>query len=84
MFARAGAKLPPGVGTRTPDDVAAAVVRAIERNPAEIDVAPVPVRAGAAVAGLAPGLAAAVSRRLGGEKVSAELAAGHAAHPESR
>ena len=33
MFANTGVKLPPGVGTRTPQDVAAAVIRAIERQP---------------------------------------------------
>jgi short-subunit dehydrogenase len=84
MFARAGAALPKGVGTRTPDDVAAAVVRAIKRNPAEVDVAPLGLRAGAAFAGLAPQLAATASRLMGGDRVSADLAAGHAAHPESR
>ena len=40
-----GAKLPRFVGTKTPEDVAAAVVRAIERDRAEIDVAPLAVRA---------------------------------------
>src|SRR5205807_10266749 len=32
MFHDSGTTLPPGVGTRTPDDVAEAVLRAIERN----------------------------------------------------
>ena len=40
MFADSGARLPPGVGTVTPEEVADAVVRAIERNRGEIDVAP--------------------------------------------
>ena len=40
MFADAGVELPRGVGTRTPDDVAAGVIRAIERNRAEVEVAP--------------------------------------------
>ena len=60
MFADSGARLPPGVGTSTPEDVAAAVVRAIEGDRAEVDVAPLPVRAGARLAGLAPGLSAGV------------------------
>ena len=51
MFAESGAKLPPGVGTKTPEDVARAVVRAIESDRAEIDVAPLALRAGAAFAG---------------------------------
>jgi short-subunit dehydrogenase len=76
MFANARVELPKGVGTRAPDDVAAAVVRAIERNRAEIDVAPLSLRAGAAFAGLAPEFAATMSRRMGGQRVADELAAG--------
>jgi short-subunit dehydrogenase len=76
MFADSGATLPPGVGTRTPEDVAHAVLDAIERDRAEVDVAPVPVRAGALLSAVAPELAAAVSRRLGSERVSEDLAAG--------
>jgi uncharacterized protein len=64
MFHESGAKLPPGVGTKTPGDVARAVVRAIEDDPAEIDVAPVALKAGAALAALAPGVADVVTRRL--------------------
>ena len=64
MFHESGAKLPPGVGTKTPADVARAVVRAIEEDPAEITVAPVALRAGAALAAMAPGVADVVTRRL--------------------
>jgi short-subunit dehydrogenase len=70
MFHDTGTKLPPGLGTVAPDAVADAVVRAIERNRGEIDVAPVSLRAGAIAGGLAPDLAAAVSRRLGGTGVA--------------
>ena len=70
MFHDTGTKLPPGIGTVAPDAVAEAVVRAIERNRGEIDVAPVSLRAGAIAAGLAPDLAASVSRRLGGPRVA--------------
>jgi short-subunit dehydrogenase len=70
MFHDTGTKLPPGLGTVAPDAVADAVVRAIERNRGEIAVAPVSLRAGAVAAGLAPDLAAAVSRRLGGTGVA--------------
>jgi short-subunit dehydrogenase len=70
MFHDTGTKLPPGLGTVTPEAVAEAVVRAIERNRGEIDVAPVSLRAGAMAAGLAPDLAASVSRRLGGTRVA--------------
>ena len=53
-----------------PEAVADAVVRAIERNRGEIDVAPVGLRAGTIAAGLAPDLAASVSRRLGGSRIA--------------
>jgi len=78
MFADAGVRLPPGVGTRTPEDVARAVIDAIERNRAEVTVAPVALAVGATLAGVAPELAAAVSRRLGSERIARELAAGQA------
>src|SRR5579884_1103676 len=74
MFAESGVKLPPGVGTRTPEDVGRAVVTAIERNRAEIDVAPAGLRVGAALAGLAPAASASMQRRLGGDKIALGLA----------
>jgi short-subunit dehydrogenase len=76
MFADSGVKLPPGVGTRSPADVAEAVVRVIERNRAEILVAPVGLRLGTAAASVAPALSAAVSRRLGSERIAAQIVAG--------
>ncbi len=76
MFADAKIELPRGVGTRSPEDVAAGVIRAIERNRAEVDVAPAGLRFGAAFAGVAPQLAANVSRRMGGEKVASSLSVG--------
>jgi uncharacterized protein len=65
MFAGSVASLPPGVRTVTPGVVAAAIVLAIERNRAEVDAAPLPLRAGARVAGITPVLAASVSKRFG-------------------
>jgi uncharacterized protein len=65
MFAESGATLPPGVRTVSPEAVAAAIVLAIERNRAEVDAAPLPLRAGARVAGLTPVLAASVNKRFG-------------------
>ncbi len=76
MFADSGVELPPGVGTRSPEDVASAVVRAIERNRAEILVAPVGLRLGTAVASVAPALSAAVSRRLGSARIAAQIVEG--------
>jgi len=76
MFADADVKLPPGVGTRTPEDVAEATVKAIERNRGEIDVAPLPLRASTIFASLAPELAGSVARKLGSEDITRQLEAG--------
>jgi short-subunit dehydrogenase len=76
MFADANVSLPPGGGTRTPEQVADAVIRAIERNRAEIDVAPPFLRYGATFAGAAPTVAAAVTRLMGGGKIAADLSRG--------
>ncbi len=69
-------KLPPGVSTRTPEQVAAAVIKAIERNRAELDVAPALVRLGATFAGAAPQLAAVASRLMGSSRIAGEVAEG--------
>jgi short-subunit dehydrogenase len=79
MFHESGAKLPKGVGTSTPDEVAAAVVKAIKSNRGELDVAPVGMRAGTAFAQLAPEISAKVAKRLGGDKVTEQLVSGQAA-----
>ena len=79
MFAETGVKLPPGAPTRSPRDVADAVVRAIERGPAEINVAPILLRLGADLGGIAPAPVAAVSRRMGSCKIQAQLADAHRA-----
>jgi uncharacterized protein len=76
MFADAGISLPSYVGTRSSEDVAAAVIRAIERNRAEIDVAPPPVRLGAAFASIAPQAAETASRWMGNERIASRLAEG--------
>lgn len=76
MFADAGVTLPRGIGTRTPRDVARATVRAVERNIAEVDVAPLGMRLGARLGGVAPVLSAAVQRRAGGPRISRGLADG--------
>jgi short-subunit dehydrogenase len=73
IYADSGVKLPPGTGTRSPDDVAGAVVRAIERDRGEVDVAPLSQRGGVFLAGLSPDLAANVVRRLGGVEVSRRM-----------
>ena len=78
MFADSGATLPRFVGTKPPQAVGAAVVRAIERDRAEIDVAPWGLRAGALLAGVAPALSARVQRRAGAAAMSASISDGQA------
>jgi uncharacterized protein len=76
MFADAGVPLPRGVGTRSPEQVAAAVVRGIERGRAEIDVAPLGLRAGALLSSLAPLTTARLQRRLGSAELSEAIVQG--------
>lgn len=77
MFADAGAKPPPGMGTGTPEQVGAAVVKAVERNKAEIAVAPLPQRALAHFALTSPGISVRVQSGSAGQKAADEIAAGH-------
>jgi short-subunit dehydrogenase len=77
MFAESGARIPPGVGTSTPEEVAAGVVKAIEQNKAEVAVAPVQQRLLVGFAHVFPGLAAR-AQRGSGTKVAEQLARGQA------
>jgi short-subunit dehydrogenase len=77
MFADAGAKPPPGMGTGTPEQVGAAVVRAVERNKTELTVAPLPQRALAHFALASPGISVRVQSGSAGQKAAEEIAAGH-------
>jgi len=73
FFAESGVKLPRWVGTRTPEQVAAAVVRGVEQERAELDVAPLSLRVGTRLAELAPVTAARMQRRLGSERIADAL-----------
>jgi short-subunit dehydrogenase len=73
MYANTQIKLPLGVTTRSPEQVASAVVRASVENRGEIDVASVTMRLGADFANLAPALAARATRALGGERLALEF-----------
>jgi short-subunit dehydrogenase len=76
MFADSAAKLP-AVGTATPQQVAAAVVRAIERDRGEINVAPLRQRALGKIGMIAPELSGRVAGRKATE-VADEIARGQA------
>ena len=52
------------------------MIKAIERNRSEIDVASVPLRLGTAVAGLLPELSGRVQRRLGSLDIAEAMAEG--------
>jgi uncharacterized protein len=76
MFAESGARLPRWVGTVTPQQVAEAVVKGVEREKAEIDVAPLSLRAGTLAGSLAPVTLARVQRRLGSDRLARQIAEG--------
>jgi hypothetical protein len=74
MWADSGAT--GGVGTVSSSAVAAGVVRAIEKDKAEVNVAPWPLRAMALVANVAPDAFGSLARRAGADEQTAALAAG--------
>jgi short-subunit dehydrogenase len=76
MFADARAKAPPGLGTSTPAEVGAAVVRAIERDSVEVAVAPAQQRVLAHVALAAPRLATRSASGGTAQKAAHEVASG--------
>jgi short-subunit dehydrogenase len=77
MFADSGAGPPPLVGTGTPEQVGAAVVRAIERNRNEISVAPLRQRVLASMNTIVPELSGRIAGRKAAE-VADEIASGQA------
>lgn len=74
MWADAGLDLPRGIGMKSPEQVARAVIRGIEKDKAEIDVAPLFIRFGGWLAGPAPNLVTAISKRGGGDHIPDALA----------
>ncbi|MFJ3640027.1 SDR family NAD(P)-dependent oxidoreductase [Streptomyces sp. NPDC090108] len=68
MFAETGAPTPGGVRTVSPDQVVKGVARAIERDIAEVNVAPPELKFLARVASQFPGFAERVQRKAGAEK----------------
>ncbi|MCW2543262.1 MAG: Short-chain dehydrogenase/reductase [Frankiales bacterium] len=74
MFADSGAKTPPGFGTRSPEDVAHAVLAAVRKDKGQVMVAPPVDRLGARIGGLAPGLGERLQRVA--PDVTGQIAAG--------
>jgi short-subunit dehydrogenase len=77
MFAEAGAKPPPGMGTARPDQVGAGVVKAIEGNRVEVVVAPLQQRLAAHLALASPSLGARAQSGSAGQKAAEAIASGH-------
>ena len=75
MFADSGATPPALIGTGTPEQVGEAVITAIERNRAEITIAPLRQRALSRIAVNAPEIASRVAGRTAA-KVADEVARG--------
>ncbi len=65
MFADSGTQLPAVVRTKSPQDVADAVIEGIETNRGEVFVAPVELRLLATLGGAVPRLSSAAQSRLG-------------------
>jgi uncharacterized protein len=78
MFADSGVKMPPGSGRRTSQHVGHAVVRAIERDIGEIDVATLPEKAWTVVGGVAPAAMAWLNHRFGGTRIAAAISSSEA------
>jgi short-subunit dehydrogenase len=79
MFADAGSKPPPGMGTATPDQVGAATVKAIERNRVELTVATPLLRAASHFALMSPALSVRAQSGSAGQKAAQAIADGHPA-----
>lgn len=73
MFADTGVELPRGTGTRTPEDVARAVMRCVERNEAEINVAAFEQVLGAGLFAVSPAVVTAITKAGGAERVAAAI-----------
>jgi len=78
MFADTKVTLPRGAGTRSPEQVAAAVLRAVRDDPAEITVASFEQSLGALLAGISHPLVASIQRMLGGGEIATQIAAAQA------
>jgi short-subunit dehydrogenase len=76
MLAESGVRMPWWVGMRKADQVAAAVAEGIERERAEVDVAPLSLRAGALISSVAPVTFARIQRRLGSADLAGAIADG--------
>jgi short-subunit dehydrogenase len=75
MFAETGAKPPAGMRTVSPEQVAAGVVKAIEEDRAELNVAPPELRVASVLGGAFPAFSSALQRRLSNDEVMRQVGA---------
>lgn len=73
MWADGGQELPRGIRMKSPEQVADAVIKGIEKDKAEIDVAPLTIRLGGWLAGPMPNLVSAINRSGGGNELAERL-----------
>ena len=74
MWADSGIEMRKGVSLRSPEQVADAVVKGIESNRSEIDVAPLTLRAGAWAAGVSQSAVQRIQRLAGADGMTKALA----------
>lgn len=84
MFADTQAKPPPGLGTASPEQVGAAVVKAIVADKVEVAVAPVGARTMAHLALVSPSFAVRAQSGSAGQKAAAAVAEGHAKNSKDK
>jgi short-subunit dehydrogenase len=83
MFANSGARTPPGMGTSTPAEVAAGVLKAIRSDRAEIVVAPPVTRALSHIGMISPTISTRVQSAPVGQRAAEAVAAGHAENDDA-
>jgi short-subunit dehydrogenase len=74
LWADTGLAMPMGMRTRSPEDVGASVVLAVERNRAELMVAPLALRIGAVFGRVAPAATVRLAPRLGAHQFTDAMA----------
>ena len=79
MFANAGATLPPGMRTCSPEQVGEGVLRSIVKNKTEIAVAPREMHLGALLGSVAPTMSGYLQRRFGA-RLANDVTEGHRRH----
>lgn len=75
MFHDAKVALPAGAGTRSPEDVARAVMRCVRKNHSELNVAALEQVLGAGLFAMSPGLVTALTNASGGAQIAARISA---------